>query len=98
MHVGRRCEVGPNAVPVFSPYAYRWSDNLKNAIPKIIESCMTVGGRKILYNRQFLTLASNELKSSLSKTAMINRVKEFLPQLRPAPLLREEQLALDLRL
>ena len=84
VHVGRMCEVGPNAVPVFSPYAYRWSDNLKNAIPKIIESCMTVGGRKILYNRQFLTLASNELKSSLSKTAMINRVKEFLPQLRPA--------------
>jgi L-2-hydroxyglutarate oxidase len=29
-------------------------------------------------------LASSELKSSLSKTAMINRVREFLPQLRPS--------------
>jgi (S)-2-hydroxyglutarate dehydrogenase len=84
VHLDRRCEVGPNAVPVFSPYAYRWTDNLRNALPKIIELSMTVGGRKIFYNRQFLTLASYELKSSLSKTAMINRVKEFLPQLKPA--------------
>jgi len=29
-------------------------------------------------------LASSELKSSISKTAMINRAREFLPQLRPS--------------
>jgi L-2-hydroxyglutarate oxidase len=79
---GKR-EVGPNAVPVFSPYAYNWSTNVKYLIPKIFESSKT-GARKIFLNRQFLLLASSEVKSSLSKTAMINRAREFLPQLRPS--------------
>jgi L-2-hydroxyglutarate oxidase len=79
---GRR-EVGPNAVPVFGPYAYTWRKNLADMLPKIIESSGT-GARRIVFDRQFLSLASTELKSSLSKTAMINRVREFLPQLRPA--------------
>jgi len=77
---GRR-EVGPNAVPVFGPYAYTWRKNLADMVPKIIESSRT-GVRKTFLDRQFLLLASSELKSSLSKTAMINRVREFLPQLR----------------
>jgi L-2-hydroxyglutarate oxidase len=77
---GRR-EVGPNAVPVFGPYAYTWRKNLADMLPKIIESTRT-GARRIAFDRQFLSLASTELKSSLSKTAMINRVREFLPQLR----------------
>jgi (S)-2-hydroxyglutarate dehydrogenase len=79
---GRR-EVGPNAVPVFGPYAYSWSNNLRYFIPKVFESSRT-GVRKIIINRQFLSLASNELKSSLSKHAMINRAREFLPQLKPS--------------
>jgi (S)-2-hydroxyglutarate dehydrogenase len=79
---GRR-EVGPNAVPVFGPYAYTWRKNLANMLPKIMESSRT-GARKIVFDRQFLSLASTELKSSLSKTAMINRVREFLPQLKPS--------------
>lgn len=79
---GRR-EVGPNAVPVFGPYAYSWSNNLRYFIPKVFESSRT-GVRKILINRQFLSLASNELKSSLSKNAMINRAREFLPRLKPS--------------
>jgi L-2-hydroxyglutarate oxidase len=79
---GRR-EVGPNAVPVFGPYAYRFTRNLADMIPKIIESSRT-GARKIAFDRQFLALASTELKSSLSKTAMINRVREFLPDIRPS--------------
>lgn len=78
---GRR-EVGPNAVPVFGPYAYSWSDNVRYFIPKVFESSRT-GISKILINRQFLSLVSNELKSSLSKNTMINRAKEFLPQLKP---------------
>jgi (S)-2-hydroxyglutarate dehydrogenase len=77
---GRR-EVGPNAVPVFGPYAYDWRKNLKYFLPKIFESLRTTGARKILFDRQFLSLISNELKSSLSKSAMINRAKKFLPQL-----------------
>lgn len=77
---GRR-EVGPNAVPVFGPYAYSWRKNLADMLPKIMESART-GARRIIFNRQFISLASTELKSSFSKTAMINRVREFLPQLR----------------
>ena len=49
----------------------------------IIESSRT-GARRAVFDRQFMALASAELKSSLSKTAMINRVREFLPQLRPS--------------
>lgn len=79
---GRR-EVGPNAVPVFGPYAYSWRRNLADMLPKIIESSRT-GARRIVFDRQFISLASTELKSSLSKTAMINRVREFLPQIRPS--------------
>jgi (S)-2-hydroxyglutarate dehydrogenase len=78
-----RREIGPNAVPVFGPYAYGWRRNLADMLPKIMESSHT-GARKIFFDRQFLSLASTELRSSLSKTAMINRVREFLPQLRPS--------------
>ena len=79
---GRR-EVGPNAVPVFGPYAYTWRKNLADMLPKIMESSRT-GARRIVFDRKFLSLASTELKSSLSKTAMINRVREFLPQIKPS--------------
>ena len=82
VRIDGRCEVGPNAVPVFGPYAYTLSKNLKYFIPKICESLRTSGARKIFFDKQFLFLASNELKSSLSKTTMINRTREFLPQLR----------------
>ena len=79
---GRR-EIGPNAVPVFSPYAYSSSTNFRFLIPKIFESSRT-GVRRILFDKQFLQLASSELKSSISKTAMINRAREFLPQIQPS--------------
>jgi L-2-hydroxyglutarate oxidase len=79
---GKR-EVGPNAVPVFSPYAYSLGTNIRYFIPKLFETSRT-GARRLLFNRQFLLLASSELKSSISKTAMINRAREFLPQLRPS--------------
>jgi L-2-hydroxyglutarate oxidase len=77
-----RCEVGPNAVPVFGPYAYTSYDNLKNVLPKIFDSCR-VGVLKLLLNKQFIQLVSNEFSSSLSKTNMVNRVKKFLPSLNP---------------
>jgi len=77
------CEVGPNAVPVFGPYAYNWRRNLVDMLPKIMESSQT-GAKKIFFDRQFLSLVSTELKSSLSRTMMINRVREFLPSLRPS--------------
>ena len=75
-------EVGPNAVPVFGPYAYNWTKNTRYLIPKILESIRSPGTYKILFDRQFLSLLSHEVKSSLSKPVMINRVTEFLPQLK----------------
>lgn len=79
---GRR-EVGPNAVPVFGPYAYSLGRSLADMIPKMIESLGT-GAVKMVFDGQFLSLAATELRSSLSKTAMINRAREFLPALRPS--------------
>jgi (S)-2-hydroxyglutarate dehydrogenase len=79
---GRR-EVGPNAVPVFGPYAYGWRKNLTDMIPKLVESSKT-GARRVVFDRQFLSLASSEFKSSISKKAMIERAREFLPALRAA--------------
>lgn len=79
---GRR-EIGPNAVPVTSPYAYDFSSNLKSLFPKIKEM-LGSGARKIIFDPQFLSLASEEFLSSLSKTVMINRVREFLPKIKPS--------------
>lgn len=78
---GRR-EVGPNAVPVFGPYAYGWTKNTRYLLPKILESIRAPATYRILFDRQFLSLLSHEVQSSLSKTVMINRVTEFLPQLK----------------
>jgi len=78
-----RCEVGPNAVPVFGPYSYNLYDNLKNAVPKIFESA-NLGILKLVLNRQFLRLVSDEFLSSVFKTNMINRVRKFLPYLNPS--------------
>ena len=75
-----KCEVGPNAVPVFGPYSYDLTDNLKKAVPKIFEFSK-LGIVKLLLNGKFLHLISNELSSSFSKSVMINRVRRFLPSL-----------------
>jgi len=77
-----RCEVGPNAVPVFSPYGYTISENIKSMPSKILEM-LSSGAKKMLFDSQFLSLASGEILSSISKTVMINRVKEFLPRVDP---------------
>ena len=77
-----RCEVGPNAVPVFGPYSYTLYDNLKDIVPKIFGSCR-VGVMKLFLNKQFVQLVSNEFSSSISKTNMVNRVRRFLPSLNP---------------
>ncbi|HEU4448183.1 MAG TPA: FAD-dependent oxidoreductase [Nitrososphaeraceae archaeon] len=84
---GRR-EVGPNAVPVFGPYAYNWITNAKNFIPKLTESIRSPGIPRVLFDKKFLSLLGHEVQSSLSKTVMINRVKEFLPMLKATSFLR----------
>ena len=80
---GRR-EVGPNAVPVLNPYAYKWTDNLENSMAKIFQSSTSIGIVRLLMNSQFIKMASKEFWSSISKSAMINRVRQFLPSLKPS--------------
>ena len=80
IRVNGSCEIGPNAVPVFSPYGYNKSKNIKEFIPKILEM-INSGARKVIFDKQFQELAINEIQSSMSKSTMINRVKRFLPKI-----------------
>ena len=83
IRVDGSCEIGPNAVPVFSPYGYERSENLKEFVPKILEM-LSSGARKAIFDKQFQQLAINEIQSSMSKTAMIDRVRSFLPKIDPS--------------
>ena len=82
VRVDGSCEIGPNAVPVFSPYGYNKIENIKEFVPKMIEM-LNSGARKAVFDKQFQELAINEIQSSMSKTTMINRVKKFLPKIDP---------------
>ncbi len=80
LRVSGSCEIGPNAVPVFSPYGYNKSENIKEFIPKMLEM-LGSGARKAIFDKQFQELVMNEIQSSMSKTAMVDRVKKFLPKI-----------------
>ena len=80
IRVDGSCEIGPNAVPVFSPHGYNKTENIKEFIPKILEM-LSSGARKTIFDKQFQELAIKEIQSSMSKSAMINRVKRFLPKI-----------------
>ena len=80
IRVDGRCEIGPNAVPVFSPYGYNKTENIKEFIPKVLEM-LGSGARKTIFDKQFQELAINEIQSSMSKNTMIDRVKRFLPKI-----------------
>lgn len=80
IRVDGSCEIGPNAVPVFSPYGYNKTENIKEFIPKMLEM-LGSGARKAIFDKQFQELAINEIQSSMSKSAMIDRVKRFLPKI-----------------
>jgi len=82
IRVNGSCEIGPNAVPVFSPYGYHKSENIKEFIPKMLEM-LGSGARKAVFDKQFQELAMSEIQSSMSKTTMINRVRRFLPKIDP---------------
>ncbi|HZW56466.1 MAG TPA: FAD-dependent oxidoreductase [Nitrososphaerales archaeon] len=80
---GRR-EIGPNAVLVSGPGAYRGlSENKSQLFGKMVEGPITPKVRLFLLNRKFLSLVWNEWKSSLSKKAMCKRVEQFIPSLDP---------------
>ena len=79
-----RTEIGPNAVPVFDAEAYSgYVGNVPRTLSKLKEM---LGGnaRRLLLNPEFISLVSKEWKSSLSKGAMVNRVKEFIPGVKPS--------------
>ncbi|MBT8173390.1 MAG: FAD-dependent oxidoreductase [Nitrosopumilus sp.] len=80
IRVDGSCEIGPNAVPVFSPYGYSKTENIKEFVPKLLEMLVS-GARKAIFDRQFQELALSEIQSSMSKSAMIDRVRRFLPKI-----------------
>lgn len=76
-------EIGPNAVPVATPETYSgYAGEINEAITKLRE-VFSGNVRRLLTNSSFLQLISKEFLSSISKTAMISRVKKFIPSLRP---------------
>ncbi|MDE0525792.1 MAG: FAD-dependent oxidoreductase [Thaumarchaeota archaeon] len=82
VRVDGSCEVGPNAVPVFSPYGYDRAENIRTFLPKTLE-LLGSGAAKAALDRRLQSLVLNEMHSSLSKPAMIRRVKKFLPRIDP---------------
>lgn len=84
---GRR-EIGPNAVPVAGAYTYRgFFKNPVQALEKLLEPPMA-NKISLLYNKDFLTLASQEWKSSIFKSEMARRAQEFIPELKLEYLVR----------
>jgi L-2-hydroxyglutarate oxidase len=77
-----RTEIGPNAVPVSDPEAYSGL-SISQSLTKIAE-LLSGSSKKLLLNSEFLSLVSKEWKSSISKNNMINRVKKFIPKIKPS--------------
>ncbi|WOV92619.1 MAG: FAD-dependent oxidoreductase [Candidatus Nitrosoabyssus spongiisocia] len=76
-------EIGPNAVPVSSPFAY---GPFYNEVPEIIHKLgeiLSGSSRKLLLNPQFLSMVSKEFKSSISKKNMVQRIAQFIPKIDP---------------
>ncbi len=76
-------EIGPNAVPVDSPEAYdSFITDISTALSKITD-IVTGSTKKLLLNPDFISLVSKEFLSSISKSAMVERVKKFIPAVKP---------------
>jgi L-2-hydroxyglutarate oxidase len=73
--------VGPNAALVSGPEKYKgYLGDFSSVFSELME--MIAGSpRKLFLNRDFLSMLKKEWLSSISKTAMINRVKEFIPSI-----------------
>ncbi len=76
-------EIGPNAVPVLGSEIY------EGYVGDIGESLCKLGGlvtgnaKKLLLDPEFLSMVCKEWLSSVSKTAMVGRLKKFIPRVRP---------------
>jgi (S)-2-hydroxyglutarate dehydrogenase len=82
VRVNGQVDVGPNAVPVTGADAYDWSMLMKR-LPGFVFEALRGGALRIFLDSEFLTLAGGEWQTSLSKGAMIRRIREFLPQVNP---------------
>ena len=78
-------QIGPNAVVVPGPYVYSGIGlrELGGFLQRPV-----VPKASLLANRDFLALVAGEWQSSLSKSAMCNRVRKFVPGLTTAMLRR----------
>jgi L-2-hydroxyglutarate oxidase len=74
-----RVEIGPNAVPITGPHTYHgFFEDLADVPKKFFEKPVW-NKVAVLFNPDFMTLATQEWASSISKTVMANRVRKFLP-------------------
>jgi L-2-hydroxyglutarate oxidase len=83
VRIDGHCEVGPNALPVCGAYAYNIRKNFREVFPRIQEVVRKKGFWSLVMDKEFLSLILTETNSSISKKAMINRVKQFLPLIDP---------------
>jgi len=75
-------EIGPNAVPVIGPYTYEgFFDNIAAVFKKFFEYPRR-NKLLLLFNPEFLRLATEEWEGSLSKKAMVGRIQRFLPKIK----------------
>jgi L-2-hydroxyglutarate oxidase len=77
-------EIGPNAVPVLGPETYTGFVGNDSDLFTAIKDALVGNSRKLFTNPEFLALMSSEWKSSLSKNAMIDRVRQFIPTIKPS--------------
>ncbi len=75
-------DVGPNAVPVSGADAYDWSGVMRR-LPGFVFELIRAGALRVFLDSEFLSLAAGEWETSLSKDAMIGRVRQFLPVVDP---------------
>jgi L-2-hydroxyglutarate oxidase len=81
-------EVGPNAVLVADPYSYQgFAKTALKSVPKLLERPI-LPKLRLMANPRFLSLVSQEWQSSISKSAMCERVRRFIPSLSPSLLTR----------
>lgn len=74
-------EIGPNAVLVSGPEAYKGLSKSKSELVKKIFERPLTPKFKLFTSKTFLSLVSSEWKSSISKRQMCERVRQFIPTL-----------------
>ena len=75
-------QIGPNAVLISGAYCYNgFFTDFHELVGKIIEKPLK-NKLKLLINREFIKLAGEEWKSSVSKKEMLRRIQRFIPFLK----------------